>query len=51
MISAELKPLYRLLEKNVKFQFDDNCREAFKLSKDLMMQNQCLVHYDPNKIL
>ncbi|XP_050502926.1 uncharacterized protein K02A2.6-like [Diabrotica virgifera virgifera] len=49
MLSGRLKPLYKLLEKNVKFNFNAECKAAFCLSKELIEANQVLAHYDPNK--
>lgn len=49
MISAKLQPLYRLLEKGVAFNWNEECRKTFQLSKDLLVQNQILVHFDPSK--
>lgn len=49
MLSSQLRALYKLLEKDVKFNFNKECCEAFQLSKNLIIQNQVLTHYDPEK--
>lgn len=51
MLSSHLKSLYRLLEKDVVFEFSQACRAAFNLSKKLIANNQVLMHYDPNKTI
>lgn len=51
MLSSTLHPLYKLMEKKADFIFDAECREAFALSKELIFENQLLVHYDPNQTI
>lgn len=51
MLSSQIRPLYSLLEKNVDFVWSKECQSSFELSKKLIMQNQVLTHYDPNKTL
>nr|CAI5851079.1 unnamed protein product [Callosobruchus analis] len=46
----KLYPLYRLLEKDVEFDFSDKCK-AFQLSKELIMNNQVVTDYDPSKTI
>ena len=40
-------PLYNLLKDGVKWNWDDSCKEAFKLLKDDITNDNVLVHYDP----
>lgn len=49
MLSNKLRPLYRLQEKGVEFVWDKHCEKAFQLSKQLLIENNVLVHYDPEK--
>lgn len=49
MLSSKLRPLYNLLEKGVKFSWDEECQQAFALSKDLLLKNSLLVLFDPAK--
>lgn len=51
MLSSRLKPLYNLLKKETDFKFDSDCRAAFQLSKELILKNQVLTHYDPAKTI
>ncbi|XP_062704249.1 uncharacterized protein K02A2.6-like [Aedes albopictus] len=48
-ISSELRVLYRLLRKDVAFNWDGDCEECFARSKELIMKNNLLQLYDPNK--
>ena len=48
-LSTELKPLHKLLEKNVHWNWSTDCSKAFERSKVLLLSNQVLVPYDPTK--
>lgn len=48
-LSTELAPLYGLTKKNVTFEWSSECEGAFEKSKILLLNNQLLIHYDPNK--
>lgn len=48
-LSSELLELYKLTKKGVPFQWSKECQIAFERSKKLLMTNNLLVHYDPNK--
>lgn len=48
-LSHELIALYKLTKKNTKFIWSDECQRAFQRSKDLLLSNDLLVHYDPAK--
>ncbi|XP_037036075.1 uncharacterized protein K02A2.6-like [Bradysia coprophila] len=41
-------PLDRLLCKDVKFEWNDECREAFNKAKQILLSDLLLAHYDPN---
>ncbi|XP_037043751.1 uncharacterized protein K02A2.6-like [Bradysia coprophila] len=41
-------PLDRLLCKDVKFEWTDECREAFNKAKEILLSDLLLAHYDPN---
>lgn len=48
-LSAELYPFYGLLRKNVKFEWSNQCNEAFEKFKKLISSNSVLALYNPNK--
>lgn len=48
-LSNELISLYKLTQKNMHFEWSDECENAFQKSKNLLLTNNLLVHYDPNK--
>ncbi len=48
-LSAELKVLYDLLCKGRKFVWSNQCQEAFDKSKAMILENNLLEVYDPNK--
>lgn len=50
-LSNLLAPLYQLTKKDVKFEWSNECNEAFDNSKKLILNDRLLVHYDPNKEL
>ena len=47
--STVLAPLYRLLKKDVTWQWNDSEEEAFNKAKELLQADSLLVHYDPDK--
>lgn len=47
-MSDVLKPLYDLLKKNVKWNWDNNCENAFVKIKNVLSSSPVLAHYDPN---
>ncbi len=48
-LSSQIVVLYKLLEKASEFVWTDKCREVFEKSKKLLLENQVLELYDPNK--
>lgn len=50
-LSNLLAPLYKLTKKDAKFEWSNECDEAFHNSKKLIVNDRLLVHYDPNKEL
>lgn len=44
-ISSILSPLYNLLRKGVKFVWDQQCQEAFKKVKQILVSSEVLAHY------
>ncbi len=50
-LSTVVHPLNRLLEGARKFDWTSECEEAFKKSKELIMSDRVLAHYDPDKPL
>lgn len=47
-LSSELKPLYNLTRKDVHFEWNNQCRECFKRSKQLLNESSLLALYDPS---
>lgn len=50
-MSRDLKPLYRLTEKQTPFVWTTECQSAFDLSKKKLLCHNILVPYDPTKHL
>lgn len=50
-ISKVLVPLYKLTKRDTPFEWSTECDVAFQNSKNTLLKNQLLVHYDPNKEL
>ena len=50
-ISSRLAPLYKLLQKAVKWAWGPAQQEAFKEAKEALISAKVLVHYDPTKAL
>lgn len=48
-LNIVLSPMYQLLRKETKWNWDDNCRKSFKQCKDAIANGQLLTHYDPKK--
>lgn len=46
-ISDIMRPLYKLLQKNVKWQWNDECERAFCRMKKVLSSAPVLAHYDP----
>lgn len=46
-MASTLSPLYRLLRKDVKFDWSDECEQAFKQIKASIMSDNVLCHFDP----
>ncbi|KAF2881441.1 hypothetical protein ILUMI_24727 [Ignelater luminosus] len=46
-LANQLKPLFRLLEKNSKFVWSQDCQVAFRRAKELIALNIILVHFNP----
>lgn len=47
-MSDVLKPLYDLLKKHVKWNWDSKCENAFTKIKNVLSSSPVLAHYDPN---
>lgn len=47
-ISIVVHPLHKLLEKQCKWNWNDECRVAFNKAKQLETSEQVLCHYHPN---
>lgn len=48
-LSSELCHLYKLLSKNTKFVWSNECDVAFERSKELLLSDNVLALYDPSK--
>lgn len=46
--SDVLKPMYSLLKKGTKWNWDDSCEAGFSKIKKLLSSSPVLAHYDPN---
>ena len=47
-MSTILTPMYELLKKDVKFQWNFACSKAFKAIKEKLISADILAHFDPN---
>lgn len=47
--AEKMEPLYRLMRKDIKFDFSQECRNAYEVLKKELTSNRILVHFDPNK--
>ena len=43
-----MHPIQKLLKKNVKFEWTEECDKAFKTAKETLMRDPILYHPDPN---
>ena len=43
-----MHPIQKLLKKNVKFEWMEECNKAFRTSKETLMKDPILYHPDPN---
>ena len=50
-LATILAPLHRLLQKNVRWEWSDDCKKAFKACKEGLTSDSLLVHYDLNRKL
>jgi len=48
-LATVLNPLHRLLQKNVKWHWSSECKQAFKECKNQLTSESLLVHYDHSK--
>ena len=48
-LATELAPLYQLLHKGTLWQWGEQEDRAVKVSKQLLLSSQLLVHFDPIK--
>lgn len=48
-LSSQIKDLYKLLRKDEEFIWSESCEKAFQDSKKLIVSNNILELYDPNK--
>ena len=48
-VATHVAPLYKLLEKDNKWAWNEECDMAFKTCKDLLTSEAVLVHYDARK--
>jgi len=48
-LNMKLAPLYRLLQKGTKWEWDNECSKTFNDCKWELMSEKILIHYDPNK--
>ncbi|XP_031346519.1 uncharacterized protein K02A2.6-like [Photinus pyralis] len=49
MLSSKLKPLYDLCRDNQEFIWSTKCEQCFQESKNLLIANNVLTHYDPTE--
>lgn len=45
--AKKMSPLYNLLQKNVKFQWSQECQKAYEIMKAEVTSDQVLVHFNP----
>lgn len=48
-IASVLRPLHQLLEKETKWHWSKDCKEAFLKAKELIISDQVLCHHSPVK--
>ena len=50
-LATILAPLHRLLQKNVRWEWTNDCQKAFEACKEGLTSDSLLVHYDLNRTL
>ena len=45
-----MHPIQKLLKKNIKFEWTEECNNAFKTAKETLMRDPILYHLDPNTV-
>ena len=50
-LATTLAPLHRLLQKNIQWEWTDDCQKAFEACKEGLTSESLLVHYDLNREL
>ena len=48
-LASRLAPLYQLLRQNVRWQWKDEHKEAFRRAKEALQSIQVIIHFDPRK--
>ena len=48
-LASRLAPLYQLLRQNVRWQWKDEHKEAFRRAKEALQSSQVIIHSDPIK--
>ena len=48
-VATHMAPLYKLMEKDCKWEWTDDCNQAFLKCKDMLTCDAVLVHYDSTK--
>ena len=43
-----MHPIQKLLKKNIKFEWKEECNKAFRMAKETLMRDPILYHPDPN---
>ena len=43
-----MHPIQKLLKKNIKFEWTEECNKAFQMAKETLMRDPVLYHQDPN---
>lgn len=49
--SQKMSPLYRLLQKDITFNWSNDCHKAYLLMKDEVTSEQVLVHFNPDLMI
>lgn len=47
-LAKKLSPLYKLLQKNVEFKWNDDCKNSMEEIKREIVSDNCLVHFNPD---
>ena len=48
-LASRLAPLYQLLHQNVRWQWKDEHKKAFRRAKEALQSSQVMLHFDPKK--